>query len=279
MHKVTTLCDHLDVGTGGVSVDKNGDIYVADFGMLLSDKTTVDRKIYKVSTDGNAVVFAKGFKGASGNAFDSKGNLFQSNIRGHCIHKIAPDGSAVEFVTQGLTSPVGITIDEHDTLYVANCGDKYISKITSVGDLSRYAESELFECPNGITFDESGNLYVANFNNGDVVQVTPDGSVSRFATIPGNNNGHITYHDGALYVVARTAHQIYRVSMKGDVDLFAGSGDKGQVDGPALEALFCYPNDIEISADGRCFYVNEVSNAATDGSTIGPVSLRCIWLS
>jgi hypothetical protein len=52
-----------------------------------------------------------------------------------------------------------------------------------------------------------------------VVKVTPAGDVSVLAKIPGNNNGHINYRDGYLYVVARAAHQIYRVSLTGKVEL------------------------------------------------------------
>lgn len=52
--------------------------------------------------------------------------------------------------------PVGVAIDENDTLFVANCGSTTVRRVSSEGDSQPFAESELFKCPNGITLDEAG---------------------------------------------------------------------------------------------------------------------------
>jgi sugar lactone lactonase YvrE len=106
---------------------------------------------------------------------------------------------------------VGIVIDDEGSLFVCNCGNGTVRKITVDGKSTEFAKSQLFKCPNGIARDSVGNLYVANFYNGDVLKVTSEAEVRVLATIPGNNNGHVTCYNDHLYVVARSAHQIYRV--------------------------------------------------------------------
>ncbi|MBD3162971.1 MAG: T9SS type A sorting domain-containing protein, partial [Candidatus Eisenbacteria bacterium] len=126
-------------------------------------------------------------------------------------------------------------------------------------------------------FGPDGNLYVANFGNGDVLRITMDGTVQPFVTIPGDNNGHLTYHDGLFYVAARDANQIYTVTMDGEVELFAGSGERGIVDGSLLEAQFSLPNDVVVDPTGRYLYVNDVVDASGFSDT-SPMVLRRIEL-
>ncbi|MEE2777256.1 MAG: hypothetical protein VYE73_10930, partial [Acidobacteriota bacterium] len=94
----------------------------------------------------------------------------------------------------------------------------------------------------------------------------------------GNNNGHLVFHGEGLYVVARSAHQVYRVSLDGEVELFAGSGEKGGQDGDRLSASFSYPNDIAVSADGRSLVLHDVADHSSEGRTLGPTRIRRIDL-
>jgi sugar lactone lactonase YvrE len=273
---VTTLTDDLPAATGGVAVDQEGNVYVADIGPAPARQGTT---VYKITPDGVVSVFAEGegLLGASGNAFDSQGNLFQSSLSAGSISKITPDGQVSTFATAGIAGPVGIAIDGEDNLYVANCGNNTIVRVKSDGASLQIASSSLFRCPNGIALDDDGNLYVANFGDGRVLKVTPDGTVTEFATVPGGNNGHITYDgQGTFYVVSRGGHQIYTLSLSGDLALFAGTGERGHDDGPALEATFSLPNDLKISPDGRILYVNEVQ--PTTGRANHPSLVRMILL-
>ena len=94
--------------------------------------------------------------------------------------------------------------------------------------------------------------------------------------MPGTNNGHLTWHDGFLYVVARGAHKIFKVSPEGEVSLFAGSGKRGRDDGPAHEATFSFPNDIAVSPDGKSFYVNENASTTAPHTELAPMIVRRI---
>lgn len=274
---VSTLGGELDAGTGGLEVDAEGFVYSADFGSRLGGGGTGGDKVFRIDPEtGEAEVFARGLRGASGNAIGPDGAFYQSNIGGHFVTRIDPEGGASVFATDHLRSPVGIAIDAEGTLFVANCGGNSIVEVTPAGESSVFASDPLFACPNGIALDDEHNLYVANFGNGDVVKVTWTGEVTRLATLPGKNNGHLVYRDGFLYVVARGAHRIYRVSLEGEVEPFAGSGERGRHDGPAHEATFSFPNDLAFSPDGKWLYVNENASDTAPHTTLAPTVVRRI---
>ena len=75
---VVTLTDVIQAGSGGLAVDKDGNIFAADFGNALSSPPGT--RIFEITPEGEVILVATGLVGASGNAFDSQGNLFQSNI-------------------------------------------------------------------------------------------------------------------------------------------------------------------------------------------------------
>jgi sugar lactone lactonase YvrE len=277
--RVESVSSELDGGTGGVSVDREGNVYVADFGALLDDRATMGRKIFRLTPDGRADIFARGFEGASGNEFDANGFLYQSNIRGNYVSRVAPDGTHNVFVRERIDAPVGIVIDEDGVLYVANCGSASVLRVAPDGSSQPFVQSDLLKCPNGITLDDEHNLYVANFNNGDVVKITPTREVTRLGTLPGNNNGHLTYHEGLLYVVARSDHRIYQVTLDGEATPFAGTGERGRRDGEAASARFSYPNDIAWNAPERAFYVNEIASTTSDASELSPMAVRRVRLA
>jgi sugar lactone lactonase YvrE len=272
---VRTLVDRLSGGTGGMDVDGEGNIYVGDFGTSLDGPPgTV---VFRISPDGEVETWARGLVGASGNAFDSDGNLYQSNIGAGRISRITPDGTVSTFATGLDGGPVGIAVTAGDTLYVVNCGRNRIHKIGPDGVGSVWVADPLLSCPNGITLADDGNLYVSNWNNGDVLRVTPEGTVSRHASI-GSNNGHILFGNGRLYLVARGSHRIYEVTLDGDVTLLAGSGARGKRDGAARTAQLSFTNDVALSPDGSVLYFNDVDTGATGDRIIGPMVVRMILL-
>jgi len=276
---VDTLTEELDCGTGGLEVDARGFVYCSDFGSKLGAGGTGGDKVFKIDPQsGQAEVFVAGLRGASGNAIGPEGDFFQSNIGGNFLSRVAADGTSSVFSTDNLRQPVGIAIDAEGMLFVANCGSASIAEITPEGESRVFVTDPLLACPNGITLDDEHNLYVANFNNGDVIKVSWAGEVTKLATLPGQNNGHLVHHEGFLYVIARGAHQIYKVSLEGEVELFAGSGKRGHDDGPALEASFSFPNDLAFSPDGKTLYVNEPVPETGPHTELAPTRVRAIRL-
>lgn len=272
--RVETLAQ-LEGGTGGLSIDAQGNLYSSEFGDSLGGPSGGTR-VFQITPSGETRVFAEGLQGASGSELDSEGNLYQSNIRNGTVSRIDRGGTVTTFTTEGLVNPVGIATGKDGALYVADCGANAIVRVDSTGNTEALTRDSLLRCPNGITTDQAGNFYVANFYDGNVLKVDAQGNTSELVTLPGNNNGHLIFLRDALYVVGRSAHQIFRVTLDGEFEVFAGSGDKGGRDGSPEEASFCYPNDIAASPDGRYLYVNEVADESSDGSDLEPTRIRRI---
>ncbi len=269
---VSTLPGQWDA-SGGLSMGPDGFLYMADFGPTLSQGT--GSIVYRVSTSGSSEVFVTGVDGASGNGFDTEGNLYQSNIRGGVVWKIAPDGSHTVVATD-IISPTGVGVDSQGNLFVASCRG-FIHRIAPDGSSSVFLADEPLNCPNGLTIDDEDNIYTANFNDGALIKITPQGTPSLLATIPGANNGHVTFANNRLYVVARGGHQIYEVSLDGAVRLLAGSGARGKADGDALSASFSIPNGIAASVTGDTLFVNDaVPTTGNPMGVINPVVIRVI---
>lgn len=252
IHALTKVIENHSVG--GVTTDALGNIYVADFGEI----------VWKLTPAGERHEFASGLYGASGNAIDKQGNLLQSNFYGDSITQIDRKGQAKEFVTSGLSGPVGIAINKQTgDVYVANCRGNSISKITPDGAVSSFAKSDLFRCPNGIAFDREGNLYVVNFRDNRMFKVDPKGNVTQFATVSEKGLGHLCFREDRFYVTAYESHEIYEVTLDGTVKRILGNGERGVVDGAGAKARLSFPNGIACHPWAPRIYINEFVNEST----------------
>lgn len=272
LYTVSTLTENFN-GSGGLTLDDNGFIYVADFGDQINnaDGTTVS----KVDPNTGIVTeFANGLKGPSGNTFAKNGNLIQANIRGNFISEVTPNGEVTTLTDQGIRAPVGVAFDKNDNLYVCNCGGGSIRKITPDGTSTFLTVDSRLSCPNGMTVDNNDNLYVANFNNSNILKITLDGTVEIFATLPGNNNSHLVFGNGVIYALSRGLNKLYEITIAGEVSIIAGSGESGNLDGSGETASFFIPNGIGISNDGNKIYI--VSRLVGVGPPLNPVVVRVI---
>ncbi|SNR94073.1 T9SS type A sorting domain-containing protein [Dokdonia pacifica] len=273
---VTTITSEFS-GSGGISIDSEGNLFIADFGDFLgmADPDGIPNNILQLDTDLNLTVYATDFIGASGNDFDSEGTLYQSDIRASAIYKIV-DGERILVTATGIVAPVGIVFDSNDNFYVCNCGNNTIRKVTPDGTSTQFASGDMFTCPNGITVDEDDNLYVSNFANPDIIKITPDGTITKIGeTFSGN--GHIDYDPNTrnLYIASYGGHQIFYLNIDNPVmtDL-AGTGVRGNDDGAGETATFSTPNGIAVSDDGTTIFVN--CAVPLDGAVINPQILRQI---
>lgn len=272
---VTTLAE-IDAGTGGMALGPDGDIYMGDFGPLLSSNQPGAR-VFRISPDGQVSTFAEGFVGASGNTVRADGTLLQSNIQGGFVSSVSADGVVSTFAT-GFNAPVGLVNDPDRGVFVANCGSHTIALVSDGGVVSEFAASDLLKCPNGIAMAPAGDLYVSNFYNGDLLRIDGDGEVHPFVSLPGNNLGHVTWGNGRLYVANRGGQAIVSVSLDGEVLLVAGTGVRGAQDGDLDEATVSLTNDIAVSPDGRVLYFNDVHPESTEQGRISPTLVRRLVL-
>ncbi len=281
MPSASNIVSNLNSGfsaSGGLLVGPDGAIYIANFGTGTQNGT----KILRFTSDGsNYEEFADGLLGPTGGAFDSNGNLYWSSYSGNRVHKIDSNGNLSNLAN--IPGPVGIAIDNANNLYVASCDGNDIKKINSEGIVTTYATSTSFNCPNGLTIDDNGTLYCCNFEDGRIFSISNLGEVNNLTSIRTNSSVNMVYRNGYLYVTGRNGHAIYKVSASsGEVETFAGTGIRGNVNGPALMSEFSFPNGLDFSLDGKYLYVNDVdpnSGTNSNGLNFNPNILRAIEIT
>ncbi|MEO1255323.1 MAG: hypothetical protein AAFY41_10615, partial [Bacteroidota bacterium] len=190
------------------------------------------------------------------------------------LMKIAPDGTQT-IVAELDGYPTDILIGDDNDLYVANWTMPIISKVSSDGSVANFAsDSRLAGCT-GIAYDDNQNILVGNFSTGLIMSIDQTGSITEIATIPtvfeGFVIGYIDYFEGHIYATGYGSNIIYKVSLDGDIEEFAGNGARSSIDGELARASFITPNGIAIDKTRRILYISQ--------NTLGnPTSLRVIPL-
>jgi sugar lactone lactonase YvrE len=222
----------------GVAVDARGLVYVSDGGE--------SNRIRRIERDGTVSTFAGGREGyadgagaaaafhtPSALALDRFGTLYVADTGNHAIRKIAPDGSVTTLAGDGqpgdadgrgaaarFRAPVGLAVDTHGNVYVADTYNDRIRRITPEGVVSTQAGGTrpgnadgpaidaAFDTPSAIAVGKDGSLFVADTGNNAIRRIGPDGVVSTLAApLEGERQpllrrptGLALTHDGYLYV-------------------------------------------------------------------------------
>ena len=207
----------------GITVDTNGNLYVAD---------TVNETIRKLTPVGTNWVVTT-IAGQVGNRDSSDGTNFAAQFNG----------------------PSSITIDGLGNLYVADTYNYTIRKLTPAGTnwvVSTIAGTALnsggndgtngsaqFNNPSGITVDASGNLYVADTYNYTIRKVAPVGTnwvVSTLAGVAGITGTNDGTGASALFSLP------YAVAVDGAGNLYVGDTLNGTIRKGQNVAVLAVPN-------------------------------------
>ncbi len=260
--KVETVVSPFS-GNDAVSVDKYGNIYVSEFGRFVGANGNGTR-VFKISQKGDVTELASNLTGPLGNAIDLQGNLYVVNGSGGGsgdVLKITPDGTQTTVTTiDGF--PSGLTLDHNNNLYVSNFGTPTVHKINTKGEVTIFASDPKLAGGVGIDFDRKGNLIVGNFATADILSIDQKGNVSLITTIPnavvnGFGIGYITVVGNSVFATGIGVNKIFRVSMDGTTEEFAGTGDPAQTDGVLEEASFNGPNGISSDPYDKAIYISE----------------------
>lgn len=264
--EVETLVENF-TANGAVSVDKNGIIYVSEYGRFV-DTGGSGTRVFKVSPGGKIIDTIQGLSGPMGTAKDSKGNLYVNNanntINGQVL-KITPNGERQVIATiDGW--PSSMAIDKNDNLYISNYTAPTVHKITARGELEVYATDPRLAGGVGIDIDSSGNIIVGNFYTADIFSINQERKLSLIATIPNIviqnfGIGYLTVINDVIFATGIAVNYIYKVTLDGEIETFAGNGQAAQIDGPLLEASFSNPNGISVNKRAKILYVSEYTGA------------------
>ncbi len=196
------------------------------------------------------------------------------NERGSYDYAIVTDDQDEDQVTvTALTKPAWLSLNSlvgNSVTTFAGSGSAETTDGTGV--------AASFNVLQGIATDLAGNIYVTEigdfFSENHVVRkISPSGVVTTFAgsgnrgsadgtgTLADFNNpvGMATDASGNLYVADRGNHRIRKISPAGVVTTFAGSGNRGSIDGTGLTASFSSPSAVATDASGN-IYVGDIGN-------------------
>jgi DNA-binding beta-propeller fold protein YncE len=204
-------------GFGGVAVDSQGNVYVAD---------TFNHRIQKFTGDGQFLSQwgSQGmedghFQWPEGLVVDTQGNLYVSDPERHDIQKFDSSGTfLLKWGGKGQSdgqfySQDHLAMDTQGNIYVADTFNDRIQKFDSEGNFlfkwgSRGKGDGQFTDPYGVGVDSLGNIYVAEYK-GHRIQVF-DGE-GRFLLKWGTyGNGDLEFNE-PVSVAARPDGRIYVV--------------------------------------------------------------------
>ncbi len=230
----------------GVTVDKDGNLYIADTG---------NGTIRKITPGGVVTTFA-GAPGQWGSTDAS--------------------GAAARFAT-----PVQVAVDNSGNVFVADSANGAIRKVTPAGQVSTFdlsAAQPAVNAPSGIAVTPDGQtVYFSDRGNNVIRRIVGNGPVTVFAGDPLRSGtadgdgaaarfyepaGLIRDAAGALYVADSRNHTVRKITAAGAVTTLAGTaGMPGTSDAAGLAAKFYLPRAVAVDTAGNV-YVADTGNHA-----------------
>lgn len=171
---------------------------------------------------GSQTTFATGLDYPTALAFDSSGDLFESDQFSGNIYEWAGGGSTRTTFESGLSQPSPMAINTAGDLFVA-VGNN-VDEFSSAGSLLNTLTG--FDTPAGIAFDSAGNMYISNINGagsgtGFITKITLGGVQSMFASGLNAPCGLAFNAAGDLFVAGSTYDTITEITPGGSKSQFA----------------------------------------------------------
>ena len=227
------------------AVDAEGNVYVTFSGQR-GQKVPVS--LYKVTSNHTVKPFITEMMNPSGLALDRNGYLFVSCRNDGTIHRVSPDGRAMQWV-EGMGVATGLAFDKEGNLYV---GDRSgtIFKIGPDREIFVMATLEPSLSAYHLAFSPAGELYVTGPTTSSfdrVYKISAGGEVSVFFRGLGRPQGIAFDKSGNLYVAASLAGKrgVVRITPDAQAELvLSGSTIVGLAILPTHRAMITTTNAL-----------------------------------
>ena len=247
---------------GGVAIDKNNTMYVADADNGRIQKfTKTGEFITAWGTSGSA---QGQFNSPYGVAVDANDTVYVADTFNDRIQKFDSSGG---FITSWGSSgsgqgqfnrPFGIAFDANDAVYVADTSNHRIQKFTNSGEFitswgSSGSGQGNFSSPMGIAVDANDTVYVADSSNERIQKFTSSGGFITSWGSEGSGQGQFNLpygvgvdKNGNVYIGDYINNRIQKFTSSGDFITSWGSSGSGQWQ-------FDLPRGITVDDSGNLF--------------------------
>jgi sugar lactone lactonase YvrE len=228
-------------------------------------------------------------------------------VAGNGTNGFSGDGGAA--TNAELRRPSGVAVDATGNLFIADCNNQRIRKVSTNGIINTVAgngtggyygdggvatNAELYS-PSGVAVDTTGNLFIADYYNNRIRKVGTNGIIS---TLAGNGtngyagdggvatNAELSDPEGAavdasgkLFIADVRNNRIREVGTNGIITTVAGNGYgspssggySGDGGAAANAELFC-PSGVAVDVTGNLFIADEVNSRIRKVETNGIIT-------
>ena len=244
------------------------------------------------------------------------GTVFVSDEGAQTIRRVSPQGDVTTLAGQkdveghadgpgsraSFNNPAGVVVDAQGNVFVADCYNHTIRKITPAGLVSTYAglaeesghadgprTQARFNRPASLAFAPDGGLYVHDWSSHTIRRISPQGEVTTWGGTPNNvkpgkgpgaalrfgyHHSLAIDHTGHLYII-QDPSGIRRIRLRdGAEQPYAGTPEgRGHVDAATpTEARFNFPSAVATGPDGSVYVADLQNHAVRKISPQGVVS-------